>query len=379
MPAKIAIMTNIPAPYRVDFFRYLQKTYLAYEFHIIFQAGNDVSFRNWDNNLKDLTNVHFLSGKPIQDKNTKTDQKEIILTKGIAEVLDTIKPDLCVIYEYNQTAIVMRKYCTRRKIPYVSCTDGTRHSERNLHFYHKLARKYIIKKASAFIASSSDSSDNQVSMGADRNNVFISELAVDIHRFDGCGNNYNPEGYLLTVGSLVERKGIDLLLRALSHCKDIEWTLHLVGSGDARGALEALAEELGIRDRIIFKGYLEGIQLISEYENAGIYIFPTREDCFGLVTLEAMCCGLPVIASKYAGSSRDMVKNGVNGYVVDPFAEKEFAGIIRKTIIDKEKLEEMSSFAKNMIGRFDFCCTSRDFINAIEKGLSSKEEMKGIN
>ncbi len=369
MPARVAITTNIPAPYRGDFFEYLQKNCPEYEFYIVFQAGNDSSFREWDAQVSKLKNVFFLNGNAIQSGDSKADRKEIILTKGVDAVLNEIKPDLCVIQEYNQTALMMRRYCTSRRIPYVSWTDGTEHSERNLRFYHRLARKYVISKAKAFIASSKDSADNQVRMGAVKDKVFVSELAVDIHRFEGWGNDYNPDGYLLAVGSLVERKGIDLLLRALSHLKDKDWSLHLVGSGDAEADLKGLADELGIMDRVVFRGYLQGEELIQEYENAGIYVFPTREDCFGLVTLEAMCCGVPVIASKYAGSSRDMINDGVNGYIVDPFDEKAFSERLRNLIGDKDKLMKMSIAAKAESAKYDFKETSKGYIKAIKAAL----------
>ncbi len=367
----VVIMTNIPSPYRVDFFKFLQRSYTNYFFSIIFQAGNDASFREWDDEIGGLENVFFLESAGISDKNTKADLKEIFITKGVGSLLSKLSPNVCVIAEYNQTALFMRDYCVRHKIPYISWTDGTRYSERNLHFYHRIARKYIISKAAAFIASSSDSADNQVFLGAAKDKVHISELAIDIHKFDNCEVGYNPDGYLLAVGSLVERKGIDLLLKALSECKDLDWKLHLVGSGDAEDDLRNLAEKSGISDRVEFKGYLKGQALIDEYKESSLYVFPTREDCFGLVTLEAMCCGIPVIASKYAASSRDLVTEDVTGYIIDPFDEQSFSKTIRKAFSDKKKLIKMSLASKKKSEKYDFSYTSNGFIEAIDEVLKN--------
>lgn len=371
MKRKVAILTNIPSPYRVDFFEYLQKNFADYEFHIIFQAGNGASFREWENDTDKLSNVHFLDGKAVADRNTKSDKKEFFLTRGVSDVLKEIAPDVCVISEYNQTALQIRRFCTKSCIPYVSWTDGTIHSERNLHFYHRLARKYLISRAAAFIASSQDSADNQISMGADPKKISISELAVDIHQFDGRGTNYNPNGYLLVVGGLFERKGIDLLLRTLEKCRDLDWNLHLAGTGDAKEDIIKLSEELGINDRIVYRGYLKGEELIKEYEGSSLCVFPTREDCFGLVTLEAMCCAIPVLGSKYAASSRDLIEDGKTGYVIDPFDADSFASVIRKCLSDKDKMREMSKKSKEASFKYDFKYTSKGFVEAIEKAISN--------
>lgn len=83
---------------------------------------------------------------------------------------------------------------------------------------------------------------------------------------------------------------------------------------------------------------MEGEPLRELYHNADVFILPTREDCFGLVILEAMCASLPVISSKYADGAFDLVAEGENGYIVDPedthaFAEKIDQILRTKTVL----------------------------------------------
>lgn len=75
-----------------------------------------------------------------------------------------------------------------------------------------------------------------------------------------------------------------------------------------------------------FLGYQEGEPLQKLYRTADAFVLPTREDCFGLVLLEAMCASLPIISSKYADGARDLVSDGENGYIIDPEDVDGFCG-----------------------------------------------------
>ena len=117
---------------------------------------------------------------------------------------------------------------------------------------------------------------------------------------------------------------------------------------------------------MFFKGFLEGDELIKEYVNSSLFILPTREDCFDLVTLEAMCCGLSVISSKYADSAYDLIEEGRNGYIVDPYDKKSLSDAIEKFLADGKLIENMGQTGKIMTGKFNFSQTSKGFIEAIK-------------
>ena len=117
---------------------------------------------------------------------------------------------------------------------------------------------------------------------------------------------------LLYVGSLIQRKGLDLLLPALAKTPQ-NIRLWIVGEGQEKDLLQKQCTELKISDRVEFLGYQEGEPLQKLYRTADAFVLPTREDCFGLVLLEAMCASLPIISSKYADGARDLVSDGENG------------------------------------------------------------------
>ena len=101
----------------------------------------------------------------------------------------------------------------------------------------------------------------------------------------------------LAVGRLTHLKGLDVALKALSGLKEYEWTLDVLGEGSERAALEGLSNALGIGERVRFLGDKERPE-VEEYMAMGsCMIFPSYSEGMGLVVLEALSVGLPVIAS----------------------------------------------------------------------------------
>ena len=266
--------------------------------------------------------------------------------------------------EYNPTILQAVRYCSRRGIPYVSWTDGTLHSERNISGLQKRLRRHVISHAAAYIGSSTKSREAQIAYGADPKRCFISFLTADLDKYRVESKDRQPDR-ILCVGSLIERKGIDLLLRALTDM-EAPFTLALAGSGGEEENLRRLAEEQKLQERVEFLGYLQLDELRSQYAKSGIFVLPTREDCFALVILEAMCAGLPVICSKYADGSGDLVEDGVNGYIVDPYDTENFHGRLRELLQNPEKAAQMGQASLGMLEKFRFEQVSRGFMEAVE-------------
>ena len=359
----VAIITNIPAPYRVDFFDYLKKNDTDYQFTIIYSSKNEDN-RKWDIEQEKMNTSVFLESKTIKIKK-RYDTKYIHIPWGVADVLDRIAPDVVVGSEYNPTIIQALQYCRKKEIPFVSWTDGTLFSERNINFVQKFLRKYVIKHAASYIASSTKSKEAQIFYGAQEDKSHVSFLAVDIEKYiqepGGQGN-----GKILCVGSLIERKGIDLLLKALAKVKR-DYSLYLAGDGAEKASLKELAEELKISDKVHFLGQLNRDELLKHYADSDLFILPTREDCFALVILEAMCSGLPIVCSKYADGAYDLIEEGKNGFIVDPYDETGFAESIEKVLGSKELRDDMKKNSNEILERFRFANIAKGYMEAIEE------------
>jgi len=114
-------------------------------------------------------------------------------------------------------------------------------------------------------------------------------------------------------------KGVDILIRSLA-VKDLSGAQALVvGEGGLRGDYEKLAADLGLSDRVKFAGAVSDSELADHYRLADIFAFPSidRSEAFGIAALEAMSCGVPVVASDLAGV-RTIVRDGETGFLVRP-------------------------------------------------------------
>lgn len=160
---KVLFITNIPSPYRVDFFAFLQKNCPQYEFHILF-SGAGMENRKWSVELAELSNYTFLKSKTIIIRK-RFDDRYVFVPVGVEKALDQIRPDVVFAMEYNPTILRAVHWCRKKKIPFISWTDGTLNSEKNIGKVQRLSRAYIIKRAAAFVASSTASRRHRSPMG----------------------------------------------------------------------------------------------------------------------------------------------------------------------------------------------------------------------
>ncbi len=139
----------------------------------------------------------------------------------------------------------------------------------------------------------------------------------------------NKDRYVfLTVGSLTPQKGIDLLIKAVALLKkeiDIQKLMFkIVGDGSCREAYAKLIKEFNLEECIVFLGRLEREAVLKEFQDCDAFVLPSRHESFGVVYIEALACGKPVIATRCGGP--ETIVNDTVGVLIekeDPKALKE--------------------------------------------------------
>jgi len=196
------------------------------------------------------------------------------------------------------------------------------------------------------------------------NKIFLSYLTVDLVKYQISRINTKCNE-ILYVGSLIKRKGIDLLLNALSKV-EMPYHLSIIGNGIEKENLIKLASKYDIIDKVSFWGFLEGDDLRKKYAESTVFVLPTREDCYGLVVLEAMCASLPIVCSKYADGVYDLIDDGKNGFIIDPYNEIEFSEAITTILKDKLLAQEFSNESSEKLSQFSFKEVAKEIIKALD-------------
>jgi glycogen synthase len=149
-------------------------------------------------------------------------------------------------------------------------------------------------------------------------------------------------GHLLYVGRYDPRKGIETAIRAMAQL-DADATLEVQGTGDPseRDRLVALARELGVADRVRF-GAVDRAELVARYRAADAVVFPSEwEEPFGLVPLEAMACGTPVVATGVGGSGEFLV-DGANCVLFRAGEPDDLAAAVRRLAGDGDLRRQLA-------------------------------------
>lgn len=157
----------------------------------------------------------------------------------------------------------------------------------------------------------------------------------------------------LFVGDIIPRKGLHALLDACNLLQEKgchDYTVLIVGDGSQRAELEDSVKTRNLTDQVMWMGWIEYGQLGAYFRYADIFVFPTLEDVWGMVVLEAMVFGKPILCSKWAGSS-EMVIEGENGYLFDPHAPEELARVMYRFIENPELTVSMGQKSQQLIAQ----------------------------
>lgn len=200
----------------------------------------------------------------------------------------------------------------------------------------------------------------------------IIPMGVDVEGFaKGMGARHPVYGRLLFVGRLAEKKGVDVLLRALAQVP--EATLVVGGDGPDDQRLEALSVQLGVSDRVEFAGRVSRERIREELRRAYAVVVPSRvaadgdQDTTPLVMSEGMSAGVPVIASRLGGLA-EQIEPGVTGLLAEPGSPESLAEVLRQALSDPEALEVSAKRAQERIrgSALDLASTTTRYIDILD-------------
>ncbi|WP_017658999.1 glycosyltransferase family 4 protein [Baaleninema simplex] len=163
-----------------------------------------------------------------------------------------------------------------------------------------------------------------------------------------------PNPRFLYVGSLIPRKGLKPWLNACANLERREigdYSIIIVGDGERREELEAFCRDNGIEHRVRWVGRVPYHQLGAYFQQSDIFVLPTFEDTWGMVVLEAMVLGKPVLCSEYAGAV-ELIRDGENGYRCNPNQLEMFADLMAKFVENPELASQLGENARQTMAQY---------------------------
>jgi len=170
---------------------------------------------------------------------------------------------------------------------------------------------------------------------------------------------------VLCVARMYPRKNIAALVRATSALRrrvpDV--LVRIVGDGPERPSLERLVGQLDLADHVRLAGHLEARSLAGAYASCDVFCLPSLQEGFGLVVLEAMAAGRPVVACS-GTAVEELIEDGVNGVLVRLDDEAELAGARGSLLSDAALQRTMADAGRERLNRFMPTVVARDFLAA---------------
>jgi len=311
-----------------------------------------------DFNLNVIGKTRFIT---LGQKNSKYARGIIMPPLGIPFHILKYFPNVILTYGFSiwTVIVLLLKTFTRWRVIIVyegsSPTVDAKESR-----FRICGRKLMARLSDAFITNSHSGKSYLVEyLNAKKDLVFVRPYLVPDTKIL-CEKEIDVENMLrdvkspvfMYVGLLIQRKGIEFLMESLASLKEKgydEFTLVIAGDGSQREKLEMMVKDMGIEKQVTWLGWVDYGSLGYYFQSSDIFVFPTYEDTWGLVVLEAMAFGKPVICSQLAGAV-EMVKDGENGFTFNPARDKPEAlsELLRKFIDDPGLARRMGQRSKKM-------------------------------
>ena len=334
---RIAIVTEIPAPFRIPLFNALASTD-GVELSVQFLAASDPR-RSYPVYADEF---HFpwevLPGHDVLARG-----RWVVLNRGVGRALSRADAEVVVLGGWNQPAFwSAQRWAGRNGRKTAAWVESTARDARSNAPVLERAKRRFLRRCDAFIVPGRASAEYIASFGAE-GQIAVAPNAVDGAIFGervAAARERRRElreelgierDCILYVGRLVPEKGVDLLVGALAENPSCE--LIVAGEGPERARLAALATDVA-PGRIRFLGYVARDDIPPWYAAADVFALPSRSEQWGMVLNEAVTAGLPLVASDAAGGAHDLVDDGNNGFVVPAGDGAALAGALTRLLRD---------------------------------------------
>ncbi|HUJ11583.1 MAG TPA: glycosyltransferase family 4 protein [Verrucomicrobiae bacterium] len=363
---RIVVITNVLAPYRVEFYRRLCAD-PAFDVSFLF-GGHPRLETNWA--LKPnmqirgemLSRVSF-RGKPVWNP-------------SLSRRLRALAPDLVVCVGASSQLAIALRYARPRHVPVLVWWGGTIESEAHVTGFKSHWRRWLFQRVDGFFLYSSFTGDYVRSVIGETKPMFIlgnNTMDADAWRQRvsqaRAAQQPKSEPVILGLGQLIPRKNYALAVKLVARLRD-PVRLLLAGTGELAAALQEQARELGVESRVELVGDVAHDQLPCLLAQTRVFLHPATMDQWPQVINEAMSAGLPVILSRRSGVPADFARDGENCFVRDPADEDGWLNALEKLLHDDALTQRLGRAAAETAASRDIGYALEEFKRGVRKVLA---------
>ncbi|MCK4852354.1 MAG: glycosyltransferase family 4 protein [Candidatus Omnitrophica bacterium] len=245
--------------------------------------------------------------------------------------------------------------------------DPSKKTSPHRHALLRLAVRTVLNSASAVVAQSQNTRDNAGRFYKPSKDIAVIPLGIPAPVFTPVDREKlsmrKGSFYIISIGRLIKRKGYDHLIISLAVARERAQNLELIliGDGPERDALNELSIRTGLKDRVTFLSSVSEEKKFQYLAAADMYVLSSLHEGFGIVLLEAMSCGLPVVATDQGGQT-DIIAPDRNGILVPPRDETKLAEAILDLAMDDRRRREISENNRSAAARYSISAVSRRYV-----------------
>lgn len=332
---QILFITNVPSPYRVDFFNELGK---YCDLTVLFEkATSKERDKSWlDYRFENFKGI-FLKGISFR--------VDMSICWNVIRHIKEKSYDVIVCSDFmSPTGMIAIEYMRLHNIPYYLESDGG--FPKNGKGLKEIIKKHFISNAKGYFSTGNIHDDYYLTYGADLERIVrypfssikdkqILSCPISKMEKDSVKKTLGifEDKIVLAVGQFIHRKGFDLLLEGARYLsKDVG--IYFVGGNPTEQYL-SLKDKYNL-ENVYFVGFQKPEDLKKYYQIADVFVLPTREDIWGLVINEAMAYGVPVVTTNKCLAGVELIQADRNGYLIETENIDSLVEAISKIISDKE-------------------------------------------
>jgi glycosyltransferase involved in cell wall biosynthesis len=307
------------------------------------------------------------------------------LNWGLRHVIKQFRPHVLITSGYDNLAYwIALFYAKAFHKPLILWFESSLLSARYKTGLMAYTKRFFVRQAAAYIAFGTKAAECLVELGAEPNKVFIGPNTVDMEWFRKrtieirqqssftVERSRYPPVMLLYVGQLIECKNVGFLLEALKEIHDPSLGLLIVGSGPLEQELMSLCSTLQVPN-VYFVGFKQQDELPLYYALADIFILPSTREVWGLVVNEALASGLYVLCSNRAGAAYDLIEEGWNGRIFDPYDIDQLVDLICETKVQIHEIRaRREAISDHACKEFSIERSAQAFVDAIQAVMGER-------